>query len=74
MSGARRERIYCSGLCLDEIINMNHELVLVGEKRVVETIEARCGEVYSDDLAMPPLLRTRLMAGSAICTHLQSVG
>ena len=53
---------------LDQIINMNHELVRLAKTVSCETIEARCGEVYSDGPGMPPL-PTRLMAGLAILKH-----
>ena len=53
---------------LDQIINMNHELVRLAKTVSWETIEARCGEVYSDGPGMPPL-PTRLMAGLAILKH-----
>ncbi len=53
---------------LDQIINMNHELVRLAKTVSWETIEARCGEVYSDGPGMPPL-PTRLMAGLSILKH-----
>ena len=54
---------------LDQIINMNHELVRLAKTVSWETIEARCGEVYSDGPGMPPL-PTRLMGGGlAILKH-----
>ena len=53
---------------LDQIINMNHALVRLAKTVSWETIEARCGEVYSDGPGMPPL-PTRLMAGLSILKH-----
>ena len=47
---------------LDQIINMNHELVKLARAVSWSSIEAKCGEAYSDGPGMPPLL-TRLMAG-----------
>ena len=35
---------------LDQIINMTHALVQLAKKVSWESIEARCGEVYSDGL------------------------
>jgi transposase, IS5 family len=53
---------------LDQIINMNHELVQLAKTVSWETIEARCGEIYSDGPGMPPL-PTWLMARLAILKH-----
>ena len=50
---------------LHQIINMYHELVRLAKTVSWEALEARCGEVYSDQPGMPPL-PTRLMAGLAI--------
>ena len=50
---------------LDQIINMNHELVKLARAVSWSSIEAKCGEAYSDGPGMPPL-PTRLMAGLAI--------
>ncbi len=48
---------------LNQIINMNHKLVRLAQTVSWETIEARCGAVYSDGPGMRPL-PTRLMAGA----------
>lgn len=43
-------------LRLDQIINMNHELVRLAKSVSWETIEARCGEVYSDGPGISPCI------------------
>ena len=50
---------------LDQIISMKHELVKLAKTVSWSSIEAKCGEVYTQGPGMPPL-PTRLMAGLAI--------
>ena len=53
---------------LDQIIDMGHELVRLGQVIDWRFIDSKCGEAYSDVAGQPPLL-TRLMAGLAILKH-----
>jgi IS5 family transposase len=53
---------------LDQIIDMGHELVRLGQVIDWRFIDGKCGEAYSDVAGQPPLL-TRLMAGLAILKH-----
>ena len=53
---------------LDQIIDMHHELVRLGELIDWKLIGAKLGEVYTDAPGQPPL-PTRLMAGLAILKH-----
>jgi transposase, IS5 family len=53
---------------LDQIIDMNHPLVVLARTVDWRFLEGRFGEVYTDDPGHPPL-PTRLMAGLAILKH-----
>ena len=57
---------------LDQIIDMRHELVRLGQLIDWELIGRKLGEVYSDAPGQPPL-PTRLMAGLAILKHMHNV-
>jgi transposase, IS5 family len=57
---------------LDQIINMRHALVRLGGQIDWRLIEAKLGEVYTDDPGQPPL-PTRLMAGMAILKHMHNL-
>jgi transposase, IS5 family len=50
---------------LEQIINLQHELVRLGEQIDWRLIGDKLGEVYTDATGQPPL-PTRLMAGMAI--------
>ena len=53
---------------LDQIIDLKHPLVALARTVDWGFLEARFGEVYTDDPGRPPL-PTRLMAGLAILKH-----
>ena len=53
---------------LDQIIDLKHPLVRLGQTVDWGFLEQRFGEVYDDDLGRPPL-PTRLMAGLSILKH-----
>ena len=57
---------------LDQIIDMRHELVRLGQLIDWELIGRKLGEVYTDAPGQPPL-PTRLMAGLAILKHMHNV-
>jgi IS5 family transposase len=57
---------------LDQIIDMNHALVLLGRKIDWRFLEERFGAVYEDKPGRPPL-PTRLMAGLAILKHMHDL-
>src|SRR5258706_10443832 len=53
---------------LDQIIDMKHALVKLGQAIDWRFLEERFGAVYTDKPGQPPL-PTRLMAGPAILKH-----
>lgn len=57
---------------LDQIIDMDHALVLLGRKIDWRFLEERFGAVYEDKPGRPPL-PTRLMAGLAILKHMHAL-
>jgi IS5 family transposase len=57
---------------LDQIIDMNHALVLLGQQIDWCFLEERFGAVYEDKPGRPPL-PTRLMAGLAILKHMHDL-
>jgi IS5 family transposase len=58
--------LFCSRL--DQIIDMKHAPVKLGQAIDWRFVEERFGAVYSDKPVQPPL-PTRLMAGLAILKH-----
>ena len=57
---------------LDQIINMRHELVRLGDLIDWRVLDQKLGEVYSDGPGQPPL-PTRLMAGASILKHMHNL-
>src|SRR5690606_24316085 len=57
---------------LDQILDMAHPLVKLGETIDWHFLEERLGEVYDDDPGRPPL-PTRLMAGLAILKSMHNL-